>query len=73
MRTTLDIDTDILGAARAIATRDGVSIGRALSSLARRGLSDSKRVSLDDGLPVVRVSAAAPPITSQMVRAALDE
>ncbi|GMV03565.1 MAG: CopG family transcriptional regulator [Burkholderiaceae bacterium] len=38
MRTTLDIDLDILSAARELARRRGVSIGRVLSDLARQAL-----------------------------------
>ncbi|MCZ7560687.1 MAG: ribbon-helix-helix domain-containing protein [Burkholderiaceae bacterium] len=38
MRTTLDIDPDVLAAARELAQRRGASIGRILSDLARRAL-----------------------------------
>ena len=37
MRTTVTIDDDVLSVARALAERSGVSVGRALSELARRG------------------------------------
>jgi len=38
MRTTLNIDSDILKAAQAKADYEGVSIGKALSEIARQGL-----------------------------------
>jgi len=38
MRITLDIEDNILQAARELARRDGRSTGRVLSELARRGL-----------------------------------
>ncbi len=38
MRTTLDIDPDVLAAARELAQRRGASIGRILSDLARQAL-----------------------------------
>ena len=38
MRTTLDIDDDVLAAARELARRERRSIGRTLSELARAGL-----------------------------------
>lgn len=38
MRTTLDIDPDVLAAARELAARRSVSIGRVLSELARQAL-----------------------------------
>ena len=39
MRTTLDIDEDILFATRDIAKRQGLSMGKVLSDLARQALS----------------------------------
>ncbi len=38
MRTTLDIDDAILSAARSLARARGISLGAAVSELARRGL-----------------------------------
>ncbi len=37
MRITVTIDSDVLAVARALAERNGTSLGRALSELARRG------------------------------------
>lgn len=39
MRTTLDIQDDVLQAAKELALRDGTTAGRVLSELARKGLS----------------------------------
>ena len=39
MRTTLDVDDDVLQAARELARRERTTIGRVLSELARRGLA----------------------------------
>ena len=39
MRTTLNVDDDVLLAARGLARRDGSSIGAVISRLARKGLS----------------------------------
>ena len=39
MRTTLELDDVVVAAARAKAAADGTSLGRAVSELARRGLS----------------------------------
>lgn len=38
MRTTLDIDETVLSAGRALARSQGISLGRAISDLALRGL-----------------------------------
>ena len=73
MRTTLNIDDDVLAVARSLAERNRCSLGRALSELARRGFSDVKRVASDDGLPVFRIPAAAGPITNEDVTRALSD
>ena len=72
MRTTLDIDDDVIAAARELARNEGTSIGAVVSDLARRGLAPA-RVERRHGRPVIRAPAGAPPITPEMVRRALDE
>ena len=44
MRTTLEIDDDVLLAARAIARRDASTIGAVVSGLARKGLDSDPQV-----------------------------
>ena len=44
MRTTIAIDDDVLLAARAVARRDGRSIGAVISELARKGLNSGPQV-----------------------------
>jgi hypothetical protein len=39
MRTTLDIEDDVLQAARELAEQEGSTAGRVISALARRGLT----------------------------------
>lgn len=41
MRTTLDIDDDVLQAAKELARREGKTAGRVVSELARRGLTEA--------------------------------
>jgi len=72
MRTTLDIDDDVVTAARELASEERRSLGSVISELARRGLTPA-RVEASDGMPVIRVPAGTPPITAEMVRRALDE
>lgn len=72
VRTTLDLDDDLLGAARELAAAERRSLGSVISELARRGLTPS-RVDADGMLPVIRVPAGTPAITPEMVRRALDE
>ncbi len=45
MRTTLDIDDDVLQAAKELARRERKTAGRILSELARRGLTQERDTS----------------------------
>ena len=72
MRTTLQIDDDVLASARQIASTDGRSVGAVISALARRAL-EPPEVRIDDGFPTFDVPAHAPTITAQDVARALDE
>lgn len=70
MRTTLDLADDVLAAARALSSESGVSLGAAVTELARRGLAP--RV-VDSEFPTFDVSSDTPAMTPDMVKAALDE
>jgi hypothetical protein len=72
VRTTLEIDDDVIAAARELASAEGRSLGSVVSDLIRKGLTPAK-VDTVDGLPVIRVPAGSPPITPEMVRRGLDE
>jgi hypothetical protein len=72
MRTTLDLDDDVVATARELARDQRRSLGSVVSELARRGLTPA-RVEADEDLPVIRVPAGTPAITAEMVRRALDE
>jgi hypothetical protein len=68
----LDIDDDVLAAARELARGRRESIGAVVSALARAGLAPTS-VDIVDGLPVIRATADSPLITSDMVNRALDD
>jgi hypothetical protein len=72
VRTTLEIDDDVVALAREIAAEERRSLGSVISELARRGLTPA-RVDADGDLPVIRVPPGTAPITPQMVRRALDD
>lgn len=72
MRTTLDLDEDVVAAAKELASGERRSLGSVISELARRGLTPAQ-VGSEDGLPVIRVPSGTSPITPAMVRRALDE
>lgn len=72
MRTTLNLDDELVAAARELAASERRSLGSVISELAQRGLTPA-RVESERDLPVIRVPAGTPAITPQMVRRALDE
>lgn len=72
MRTTLELDDEVVAAARELASLEGRSIGSVISELARKGLTPAK-VNTEGEFPVIRVPEGSAPITPEMVRSALDE
>jgi hypothetical protein len=75
MRTTLEIDDDVMHAAREMARLKNIGIGRVLSELARRGLTpeSTPRVVMENGIPVWKHGPGAIPVTNEMVRGLADE
>ena len=63
MRTTLDIDEDVLNAAKEIASVKGSSAGKVLSELARKGLAPIGQAvaSTRNGVPVMPSRGAGAP------------
>lgn len=57
MRTTLDVDDDVLASAKEIARRERKTAGRVLSELARQALTGSGRASIS-----ARSSRGAPAV-----------
>jgi hypothetical protein len=73
MRTTLDLDEDILRAAKDLARERNQTLGKTLSELARHGLRPAARPqSRLRGLPVLPPKPGAKPVTSEMVKALLE-
>ena len=73
MRTTLDIENDVLLAAREIAQRRGVSLGKALSDLARQALTHSSPSALRYGVPLFPVRPDAAVVTLELINQLRDE
>ena len=67
MRTTVTIDNDVLAVARALAERNGTSLGRAISELARRGFRSALAAMEHGEGAVFAVASDAAPITSEDV------
>jgi hypothetical protein len=70
VRTTLQIDDDVLKDARSIARSEGRSVGAVISELARRSLRPVGIVEVD-GFPVFDVPSDAPTLTSEDVARAI--
>ena len=75
MRTTLDIDDDVLQAAKEIAATEGRTAGKVLSELARKGLTPVRqKVRVRNGVPLLPPPApGTPPMTMKRVNELRDE
>jgi hypothetical protein len=67
MRTTVDIEDDVLAAARSIAERRRQSLGKVLSDLARQALTKSTRSRKRNGVPLLSVKKGAEPVTPERI------
>lgn len=73
MRTTLDLDDDVLSAAKALAALRGLTAGQVISELARKGLAAARpQGKMRNGVPLFR-SVPGHIITPEMVEAELDK
>lgn len=74
MRTTLDIDDDVLQAAKELAMLKGKSAGKVLSELARQALNPAKAPRVRNGVPLLpRRPAGHPRPTMKLVNELRDE
>jgi len=68
MRTTLTLDDDIAALAARQANARGLSLGKAISDLVRRGLDAPTPSTAKDGLVVFQLPADSPRVTTDDVR-----
>jgi hypothetical protein len=73
VRTTLQIDDDVLLAARVVARHERKSIGTVISELARKGLKPAAQARRHGDFPVFDVPDDAPRISEETVAAALED
>ena len=74
MRTTLDIDEDVLESAKAIAANRGTTAGRVISDLARASLIPKRRTRRTrNGVPLLPPRKGARLVTPEMVQRLMDE
>ena len=73
MRTTLDLDIDLLQAAKEIASTRGLSAGQVVSELLRKALQPAKAARVRNGVPLLSRRAGSPPLTMALVNRLRDE
>ena len=77
MRTTMDLDMDVLQAAKELAAAKGISTGQMLSILVRKALADDGQAShsgrVRNGVPVLTRRHGGNPISLASVNALRDE
>jgi hypothetical protein len=73
MRTTLDIDQDVLLAAKQMARDRGVSTGRVISALARQALTPKGQYATRNGIPLLPIRPDGGIVTPELVKELMDE
>jgi hypothetical protein len=74
VRTTLDIDDDVLQVAKELAASRRTTTGRVLSDLARKALEPSRSAKVRNGVPLLpRRPAGAPKPTMKLVNSLRDD
>ena len=74
MRTTLDLDDDVLQAAKELAILRGTTAGKILSELARAALAPSRIARTRNGVPLLPARpAGAPRPTMKLVNQLRDD
>jgi len=68
MRTTLNLDDDVLEMVRRYSEARSVALGKAASELLRKGLSSPTPTRIINGIVVFDVPADSPRITSERVK-----
>lgn len=73
MRTTLTIDDDVLAAAKQFADARGLTLGEAISQLARATLTERRRHGTRNGIVLLPVTPDAAPVSAEDVAELRDD
>ncbi len=75
VRTTLEIDDDVLQAVKELAASQGATIGKVISRLARKGLEPARqKVRVRNGVPLLAPrTPGEPKVTMKLVNELRDE
>lgn len=68
MRTTLNLEDDVVEYVTAQARLRGVSLGKAATDLIRRGMEAPARTETKDGLTMFRLPPDTPEVTTELVK-----
>jgi hypothetical protein len=68
MRTTLNLDDDVLQMVRSYAESRALTLGKAISELVRKGLREPMRTHTVNGIDVVDLPPDSPQITTRRVK-----
>jgi len=73
MRTTIEIDDDLLNAAQRMADARSVTVAEVICELMRKGIHSVEKSTTRNGIPIFQVGENAPPITLEDVQKDEDE
>ncbi len=73
MRTTINLDDEVLRTVRSLARERDESLGTVISALVRKALRPPDQVTFEEDFPVFQVREGSPPITPEMVESALED
>jgi len=73
VRTTINLDDDVLQQAKKYADKRSMPLGRAVSDLVRRGLNSPMQTQVVNGFHVVVLPPDSAPITSERVKKLLED
>ena len=74
VRTTLNLDDDVLEAAKMLAARDQKPLGKVISGLLRRAVEPTAQAPAErNGMPLFPVAPGARAVTPEVIKELLDE
>jgi hypothetical protein len=73
MRTTVNLDEDVLAAAKQLARKRASTLGRTLSDIARRGLQPQPAGEVRNGVHLLPVRPGSKKVTMELVNQLRDD
>ena len=73
MRTTVNLDDEVLRTVRSLARERDETLGTVISALVRKALRPPDQVTYEEDFPIFQVREGSPPITPEMVDSALED